>query len=177
MNHCPRGKFRIMFLQASAHNNWSIHILLYVCFCLREHYLIYTIDWSILNLSQQHCNSYPNKAYLTQLIFSIRHTTAFLILEKLDNTSILWLGTIFKKQQNHQQTAEKCEKHGTKEIMKIKLVYSMRVETKWQNFTCFISARNVRVKQLIFFTILYMPMSTKDHKITETTDFGVTDKL
>lgn len=106
-------------------------------------------------------------------IFTVRHITASLHLGILDSTVL----SGHFKQRNHQKQNEKktqkCQKHGTKYIMKRKLVYSISWNKAeyglvWPQLETFMLGDSN-------FLPLYACQWMMDCKSTTSADFGVTN--
>lgn len=71
-----------------------------MCFCLRTPHLLCIVYWLTWNLGQQHelSNSCLNDAYLTNVIFSVRHIITALHLGAPASTSALHLGAILNSE-------------------------------------------------------------------------------
>lgn len=90
--------------------------------CLKPSYYIYITDTSTHTHTSSWLNPWPIHAWINifnTLTFSIRHITASLYLETLENTSELYLGGIVNSEINKEHKNSKVKiKHGTTQITK-----------------------------------------------------------
>ena len=73
----------------------------------------------------------------TQILDTVHHSLpAFRNTRQHFSTMLWWMAGVHFQQQNHQEKAEKCEKHGTKYTMNRPLTYSIELKQEGKTLSC-----------------------------------------
>ena len=128
-----------------------------MCFHLKTSCLVYIVDCLPLS-SQPTAPQLVSKQSLSNTYFLHKAHNSLLAHRNTRHFSTMHGGHL-NREINHQEKAQKCEKHGTKRTMKRALVYGMRAEPRGSTLLTYLEHVGQALSSL---TTLHMHMPVND---------------